>query len=285
MAWFDQVLQTSGGSGDRRWRTDPTGFLAVRLLRWLQSRNQYLDLGASVRERARQLYGVSAAAMRGALADTSDDMQLREAVEEALADHQRRLAAFLHELARSPDVPGPAFVYREAVCGSYSADLQLQVLGLEREALLEPILDLGCGEHGGLVRALQAAGLAAVGLDRLADHQEHLVAADWFDLELPRASWGTIISHLAFSLQFLHQHLRGGPGPERYARTYMQLLRALRVGGTFAYAPSLPFIEDLLPPSTWRVVRRPIAPSVLEPTSSTRLLTLPHQASQVERLA
>jgi hypothetical protein len=47
---------------------------------------------------------------------------------------------------------------------------------------------------------------------------QHLGAADWFDLELPQASWDTIISHLACSQQFLHRHLRGGPGPERYAR-------------------------------------------------------------------
>ena len=285
LTWFDQVLRASGDAGDRRWPTDPAGFLAVRLLRWLQSKNQYLDLGAALHQQARELYGASAAAMGAALARTTHDRHLRDAVEQALADHQRRLAAFLEALARSPGVPGPAFVYREAVRGSYSPELQLQVLGLAGEALQEPILDLGCGEHGGLVHALRAAGLTAVGLDRLADQQADLIAADWFDLDLPQASWGTIISHLAFSQQFLHQHLRGGPGSERYARKYLAILRALRPGGIFAYAPSVPFIEDLLPPARWRVVRRAISPSMSETSPASRLLSLPFQASHVERLA
>jgi hypothetical protein len=285
LAWLDQVLQPTEEAGGGRWPTDPIGFLATRLLRWLQSKNQYLDLSATVRARACRLYGASAAALRAGLAGTSDDVRVRVAIEEVLASHQQRLATFLDELAHSPDLPTPTFLYREAICGSYSPALQLRVLGLDIGVLAEPIVDLGCGEHGTLVRALHAAGLAAVGLDRLADADEQIIAADWFDCDLGEARWGTIISHLAFSQQFLHQHLRGGSGPERYARTYMHLLRALRVGGTFVYAPSLPFMEELLPPSRWRVARRPVPLRAPATSAAALLLDLPFQVSHVMRVA
>ena len=51
----------------------------------------------------------------------------------------------------------------------------------------------------------------------------------------PAEHVGTVLSHLAFSQQVLHHHLRGSAGPERYARKELEILHGLRVGGAFVY--------------------------------------------------
>jgi hypothetical protein len=146
--------------------------------------------------------------------------------------------------------------------------------------MAEPILDLGCGEHARLVRYLRRHDLQAIGLDRVATEEEHALTADWFAVEQPPRTWGTIISHLAFSRQFLHHHLRGGPDAEAYARLYMQLLRSLRPGGSLVYTPGLPFIEALLPAERYRVARRRIA---LPHTRAAAVPGLPLYACAVTR--
>ena len=101
----------------------------------------------------------------------------------------------------------------------------------------------------------------------------------------PAEHVGAVLSHLAFSQQVLHHHLRGSAGPEGYARKEREILHGLRVGGAFVYAPSLSFIEEVLPASIWRVVRHAI-PMDAPPTAPTAFPTpVPLQASRVERLA
>ena len=40
---------------------------------------------------------------------------------------------------------------KHLVCAEYSVELQLHVLGIREESIKEPILDIGCGEHGKLI--------------------------------------------------------------------------------------------------------------------------------------
>ena len=77
-------------------------------------------------------------------------------------------------------------------------------------------------------------------------------------MPLPAGSLGTVLSHLGFSLHFLHHHLRPGDEALRYARRYMEVLRSLRPGGVFAYAPGLPFVEEHLDAGRWRLERTPL---------------------------
>lgn len=63
---------------------------------------------------------------------------------------------------------------------------------------------------------------------------------------------------MAFSTHFLHHHLRTDGHPERYARLYLDLLAALKPGGSLLYTPGLPFMENLLPAERYVVRRRPI---------------------------
>jgi len=147
----------------------------------------------------------------------------------------------------------------ELICAEYSPALQLRVLGLDAARLAEPVLDLGCGSRVALVRELRGLGKEAHGLDCAVSGDPLVLYGDWLDVELGQRRWGTVISHMGFSTQFLRHHLRRGPGAERYARRYMDVLASLRPGGLFVYAPGLPFFEPLLPPERYAVVRRPVA--------------------------
>ena len=125
----------------------------------------------------------------------------------------------------------------------YSADLQLRVLGVCPDELQEPILDLGCGSGAALVRHLRDLGKGAIGLDRTDSTDDFVISADWLDHPLGSDAWGTILTHMAWSNRFLQHHVRADGHPERYARRYLEILEALKPGGSFLYSPGLPFIE------------------------------------------
>ncbi|MGB8953820.1 MAG: class I SAM-dependent methyltransferase, partial [Tumebacillaceae bacterium] len=140
-------------------------------------------------------------------------------------------------------------------CAEYTPELQLQLLGIDAENIQEPILDLGCGEHGRLVHHLRERGYQAIGVDRTVIESSHLIKSDWLQMPVTNETWGTVISHMAFSNHFAHHHMRKDGEPEGYAKMYMSILRSLKKGGRFYYAPGLPFIEELLPPEQYRVTR------------------------------
>jgi len=172
----------------------------------------------------------------------------------AFARAQSALAAVFREaLGNAP---------REVTAGIYSPDLQLAVLGLAVDDLEEPILDIGCGESASLVRHLRAAGLEARGIDReaKADVAER---ADWLTYDYGSARWGSMLSHLGFSLHFMHQEMKRSELAFDYARVYMRMLKGLLHGGTFAYVPGLPFIEAMLPKSDFEVKRVPLAKDLM----------------------
>ncbi len=170
--------------------------------------------------------------------------------EAAFARCASALAAIFHEaLGDSP---------REVTAGRYSPELQLAVLGLSIDAMREPILDVGCGEEAALVRHLRAAKKRATGIDQNAP-SDVAESADWLTYDYGTARFGTIVSHLGFSLHFMHQEMKRSDLAFEYGRTYMRILRALIAGGTFAYVPGLPFIEAMLPKSDFEIVRVPLA--------------------------
>jgi hypothetical protein len=204
----------------------------------LYAKNQFLELDGS--ERARLLEEISTGL--GGLADgvrcAPDEATMRRVVRR----WTRREYCRMRRRARVLIPKASAFT---VVAGEYTAELQLRILGMSLAGLRAPVIDLGCGQHGILVEHLRRAGLPATGLDRIAQSPATL-ARDWFEQPFVPDSIGTLLSHQAFSLQFLHQHFQSSEQAYRYARKYMELLRSLKVGGCFAYAPGLPFIEKML---------------------------------------
>jgi hypothetical protein len=226
---------------------DLSSTYARRFRAALNARNQFVEIDAAF---CAQLI----AGIEGALGSLAESLKLATSEPEL----RRVLRRFIRQRycrdRRSALALLPKVSVWNVVSGEYSPELQLSILGLRVEELLPPVIDLGSGQRGLLVLHLRRAGLAVTGLDRLSECPGTLTR-DWFEQPFEPLSVGTLISHQAFSLQFLHQHFQSNPLAYRYAGKYMELLRSLKVGGRFAYAPGLPFIEALLEPEDYRVER------------------------------
>lgn len=185
-----------------------------------------------------------------------------QAVLELIGQHHDRLRTIVDRLLARTGALDAVMRGARPVCAEYTPALQLEILGLSPGDLRVPILDIGCGEEADLVHHLRSIGCAAWGLDRYVVACDHTIQADWFAIPSIEGGWGTIVAHQSFSLHFLHAHLRARRDAERYARAYMAILRTLRPGGSFLYAPGLPFIESLLSEGRYRVTTRPIAPAM-----------------------
>ncbi|RYE86920.1 MAG: class I SAM-dependent methyltransferase [Myxococcales bacterium] len=253
--WLEEHTTPPGGAAVEG---EPAEALARLEVRWLQSYNQFLDLGDESR---RALVALGRRALREAgeaLRQTGSRAELGAALAAVSAGHRAGVTRLYTALRAA--LPGEDQAVGAVVrCAEYSPALQLSLLGLDADTLAGPVLDLGCGEQALLVEHLRARGVEAFGVDRAAPPGPHVEARDWFAASLPRDRWGTVISHLGFSHHFMFHHLRGGPQAARYARRYMEVLQSLKPGGAFVYAPGLPFLEPLLPAATYRVTRRPIA--------------------------
>lgn len=163
-------------------------------------------------------------------------------------DHFEKLRSFLE---KTNPFSKKLYQDKEAVlesvaCFEYSAILQSEILHLHGIKLLEPILDIGCGKEGRLVKYLREKGLDTYGIDRFSDDSAFTIKADWLAYEYGNEKWGTIVSHLGFSNHFVHNHLREDGDYIGYAAGYMRILQSLKNSGCFYYAPDLPFIETYL---------------------------------------
>lgn len=228
------------GAGDASREMTPehvTDELARLLVRWLQGRNQFLGADPVLLAQIRGAYVACITETAELLGDAVSPGGLQSGLRSLFERHHARLGALL--------VQAFGGRLRDAPWSQYSPELQMRVLGLT-EPLAGPILDIGCGADGALTLALRAAGHEVTGFDRAAE-AEGVDVGDWLSFDYGAGRWGLVVSHLGFSLHFLHQHLAGADAAFDYARAYRRILDGLRPGGVFAYAPSLPFMEELLP--------------------------------------
>ncbi|HEV7329444.1 MAG TPA: hypothetical protein VGN63_00235 [Flavisolibacter sp.] len=188
--------------------------------------------------------------------------------------HYLRLQRWLTEYQ-----PEATFLYAAAqpmitngvVCAEYSAFTQLQTLGIDISDLAEPILDLGCGKDHHLVNYLHARGFDVYGMDRNATPAEKIFRRSWIDAVFQPGYWGTIISHLGFSNHFMHHHLKAKSDHLLYARKYVELLKALKVGGRFYYAPDLLFIEIYLDANQYSLQKKQVPQTTFYTSAVQRL--------------
>jgi SAM-dependent methyltransferase len=235
------------------------------LVPWLQERNQFLRVDEGAARQLDAAYRRAIEETERVLSSRDDDARAAEELREVWEAHRVRLASFAR--ARLGEDP------RDAVCAAYSPSLQLRVLALLPGEITEPVLDVGCGGEAALVVSLRERGVQAFGFDRVASEgSEGVAVADWLNFDYGEGVWGTVVSHLGLSLHFLRHHLADGPAANglslAHARAYVRILWSLRVGGVFAYAPSLPFVEALLPPSEYRAKRIHLAAELSEATAS-----------------
>jgi hypothetical protein len=212
--------------------------------------NQYMNVSGAAGESLRAVYRVLLDDIIRILKSRQPDFSgLEELHGERLTQWVMQTNPFVRELN------GITQQYlQEVVCAEYSPAMQLSVLQLDPATMQGPVLDIGCGQHAYLVRHLQEQGIAATGIDRFIETPEDFLAAtDWLEYPLQPGYWGTIISNLSFSNHFLHHHQRSNSEYLRYARRYMEILAALKTGGSYHYAPQLPMIEAYLPSSQYLI--------------------------------
>lgn len=151
------------------------------------------------------------------------------------------------------------FINKPVVCELYQPQTQIEIFGIDSQNLAAPILDVGCGKEGLLVRHLRAQGYEAIGIDREVPDEKYFIQVDWLNFHFEKNTWGTIISHMSFSNHFNHHHLRTDGNYIVYAKKYMEILQSLKAGGTFYYTPGLSFIETYLPADLYALSRKNVA--------------------------
>lgn len=226
------------------WATDPSALLTRHFLLWVHRHNQFLAVSPAERRRIELRFRDYFALSAGLLCATRRREELYRGLCGLFRLRQRDIAAFVARAAG----PRP----REVVCAEYSVGLQLRILGITAADLTGPVLDVGCGSRAHLVAALRGGGVDARGFDRDA-LAPGTWQDDWLLADYGTDRWGLVVSHHALTLHFLHHHLAGHAVAADYAGAFMRVLASLRPGGSFCYAPALPFLEALLPGERWAV--------------------------------
>ncbi|HMQ54051.1 MAG TPA: class I SAM-dependent methyltransferase [Anaerolineae bacterium] len=211
-------------------------------------RNQFINFTQFYDELLSAQYLDFLSQLRVALEQSDTIEALAKAYSTVLQRHHQRLRLILSSycLTYQPGDLQENSLLKTVPCAEYSPQFQARLLGLDETEWLDPILDIGCGQSGKLVKYLSEKGYTAIGLDRLGPPLPNFIQQNWFEFDYGVGQWGTIIAHQSFSTHFIHAHLHHPGNAEEFAKLYMRILSALRRGGTFCYAPGLPFVEHHL---------------------------------------
>ena len=158
-------------------------------------------------------------------------------------------------------------------CSEYPPDLQLSILNIDLRLLIEPVLDIGCGRELNLVNFLRDNGIEAYGIDRFDNENPYYIKTDWLEYNFDIQKWGSLISNLGFSNHFIHHNQRADGNFREYAQKYMEILNSLKTGGSFYYAPELPFIEKHLDKTNYQYTGNTIEGYVFKSSRVTRILS------------
>ena len=173
-------------------------------------------------------------------------------------------ADFLDHLKKSPTIGC-------VVCVEYSPQLQIGLLRIDVGNIKQPLLDIGCGSTAGLVRHLRALQIEAYGIDRQIEKGEaYLNPMDWFSYRFEPGTWGTITSNMAFTNHLLYTYHHDTAQLGLYVHKFNEIVASLVTGGSFHYAPSVPFLEQRLETDEYIVERFDIVKEI----SMTRITSL-----------
>ena len=211
--------------------------------------NQYLDFNREDYRKLQKIY--SDLFERIYIMSNQEGISDRE-FDELFNSHYKRLQTFLldsngkeifKKYKENPDL----FAIK---CAEYTPEFQMRLLNINLSTIKQPLLDIGCGQRANLVNFLRENGIESYGVDRNVEKINYLHKVNWLEYTFTPATWGTVISHMAFSNHFRHHHLRADGDFEGYARKYMEILKSLKLRGSFIYAPGLSFMEEILISST-----------------------------------
>ena len=223
-------------------------FTAKELVKRLYSINPYLQVSKEAVENLEQIYRQTWQRIK----KTQDiKSTLHEFHYPELSKWVAKLypEEFQERLRLSPGIGHVAY-------GEYSAELQIELLGIDTAHIKPPIIDIGCGSQANLVVYFRSLGIEAHGIDRsLETHKPYLTRMDWLDYCFEPNRWGTIVSNMGFTNHLNYAYLHDYSQLERYLLKMKEIVESLTKGGYFYYAPSLPFVEDRLSTKNYKVAR------------------------------
>jgi hypothetical protein len=247
LAALEELLNSSRGENKpENISPEVIAFAAQALLKKLYSVNQYLSVSDEKVGELKEIYRQTWLTM---LKTGNVRTVLRQVHYPALASWVAALypKEFRKRLKYSPEVGH--VVYEE-----YSAKLQIELLQMDVAELKQPVLDIGCGSQANLVRHLRSLGIEAFGFDRqLEIYEPYLEQGDWFEYPFEVGKWGSIVSNMAFSNHLNYAYRHDVAQLEQYLLKMKDIIEALAAGGSFYYAPALPFVEDHLAPERFKV--------------------------------
>lgn len=184
-----------------------------------------------------------------------------ENFERIMKIHFRRIASwlskfypshFIHSLSKNSRIG-------KVVNKEYSVSFQTNIFDIDFDKLQEPIIDIGCGKNANLVKELLRRNKTVLGIDRIVNHSnDYIKEISWFDFNFEENKWGTIIANMSFTNNLLYSIENHKNLIYNYYIKYKQIIKSLKIGGCFYYAPSLNFIEDRLDLNDYIVNRRVI---------------------------
>ena len=161
-------------------------------------------------------------------------------IEKTVKIHRNKLLKILQEIFSDQKEIG-----QKKLCSEYSYELQKQILRLELNTLLEPILDIGCGKEAFFVKECMFSKKEVFGIDLYKiQESNNIFCKNWLEYDYKRKTWGSIVSHMAFSNHFNYHIANRTKYYTHYNEKYIEIINCLKIGGSFYYSPSLPKIEQ-----------------------------------------
>ena len=141
------------------------------------------------------------------------------------------------------------------VCEEYSAEFQLKLLDVSPNTLKAPVLDIGCGSKGSMVKFLREKDIPAWGIDRMIKEQNsYLINSDWFSFDYGIKKWGAVISNAALSNHIVYASEYDKLLFTKYITLFKKIIGSMKPGGKIILAPWPDVIEELINSDigTWR---------------------------------
>jgi len=213
-----------------------SGLIYNQFVRECVQNNQYVSLSKSTIESINDIYKLLVRNLQGASEAHIDEVAI------IVDEHRKRLIQALSDNEHTEETKQIIIP-----CSEYTAEFQDTVLRLDQLHLNEPIIDIGCGNTCGLVKSLRRNGYKSVyGIDQYISMDNQIICSNWFDFSFNETTWGTIISHMAYTNHFRRVVCLESEKVEQYTEKYHELLRALKRGGLLIYTPSVRVIEDAI---------------------------------------
>ena len=163
-------------------------------------------------------------------------------IEKIVKKHRTKLLKIMLEIFSDQNE-----IAQRKLCSEYSCKLQKQILRLEINELLEPILDIGCGGKAFFVKECMNNKKEVIGMDQyIIQELNNIICKNWLEFDYEMEKCGSFISQMAFTNHYKYHIVHQTNYMSRYKEKYIEILNSLKIGGSFYYSPSIPEIEQKL---------------------------------------